>query len=66
MEERLAKTEMNAERSLDEIFYLRDQLKHLSEDRKKDVEETADFIKQNNKLRKRRVHKRVAKTVGRG
>jgi len=26
-EERLAKTEMNAERSLDEIFFMRDQLK---------------------------------------
>jgi len=45
-DERLAKSEMSVERSLDEVFYLRDQLKHLSEDRKKDVEETADFIKQ--------------------
>lgn len=37
---------MNAERALDEIFFLKDQLKNLQEERKRDVEETADFIKQ--------------------
>ena len=37
---------MNSERALDEIFFIRDQLKHLQDERKKDVEETADFIKQ--------------------
>lgn len=37
---------MNAERSLDEIFFIRDQFRQLQEERKKDVEETADFIKQ--------------------
>ena len=36
---------MNGERALDEIFFLRDQLKSLQEERKKDIEETADFIK---------------------
>jgi hypothetical protein len=36
---------MNAERALDEIFFVRDQMKHLQDERKKDVEETADFIK---------------------
>jgi hypothetical protein len=37
---------MNGERSLDELFFIRDQLKQVQEERKKDVEETADFIKQ--------------------
>lgn len=36
---------MNGERALDEIFFVRDQLKQLQDERKKDVEETADFIK---------------------
>jgi hypothetical protein len=36
---------MNSERALDEIFFLRDQLKQLQDERKKDIEETADFIK---------------------
>lgn len=46
MEEKVSKAEMNAERSLDEIFFLREQIKQLQEERKRDVEETADFIKQ--------------------
>ncbi len=37
---------MNSERALDEIFFVRDQFKQLQEERKKDVEETAEFIKQ--------------------
>ena len=37
---------MNAERSLDELFFVRDQVKQMQEERKRDVEETADFIKQ--------------------
>ena len=41
----MAKAEMNAERALDEIFYVRDQMKQISEERKRDVEETAEFIK---------------------
>jgi hypothetical protein len=45
-EERLGKTEMNSERALDEIFFIRDQFKSLQDERKKDVEETAEFIKQ--------------------
>lgn len=46
MEERLAKSEMNGERALDELFFIRDQFKQLQEERKKDIEETAEFIKQ--------------------
>jgi hypothetical protein len=46
IDERLAKSEMNSERALDEIFFVRDQFKQLQEERKKDVEETAEFIKQ--------------------
>ena len=45
-EERLAKSEMNAERALDELFFIREQLKQLQEERKRDIEETAEFIKQ--------------------
>ena len=37
---------MSAERALDEIFYIREQVKQMQDERKKDVEETADFIKQ--------------------
>ena len=40
------KTEMSSERALDEIFFLKEQLKSLQDERKRDVEETADFIKQ--------------------
>jgi hypothetical protein len=36
---------MNSERALDEIFFIRDQFKQLQDERKKDVEETAEFIK---------------------
>ena len=46
VDEKVTKAEMNADRALDEIFFIRDQLKQIQEDRKKDVEETADFIKQ--------------------
>lgn len=49
----MAKIEMNSERALDEIFFLRDQIKLMQEERKKDVEETAEFIKSlinNNKM----------------
>lgn len=45
-EERLSKSEMNSERALDEIFFMREQFKQLQEERKKDIEETAEFIKQ--------------------
>jgi len=38
--------EMTADRALDEGYYLKDQVKHLQEERKKDVEDTAGFIKQ--------------------
>ena len=36
---------MNSDRALDEIFFIRDQIKQMQEERKRDVEETADFIK---------------------
>lgn len=41
----MGKAEMNSERALDEIFFVRDQFKLLQDERKKDVEETAEFIK---------------------
>jgi hypothetical protein len=45
VDERLGKSEMNSERALDEIFFIRDQFKQLQEERKHDIEETAEFIK---------------------
>ena len=36
----------NAERALDEVYYFREQMKSMQEERKRDVEETADFINQ--------------------
>lgn len=44
-EERLQKAEMHSERALDEIFFVRDQFKQLQEERKQDVQETAELIK---------------------
>ena len=38
--------EMNTDRALDEIYSFKEQLRLLSEERKRDIEETADFIKQ--------------------
>lgn len=46
VEERLQKAEMHSERALDEIFFVRDQFKQLQEERKQDVQETAELIKQ--------------------
>ena len=36
----------NAERALDEVYYFREQMKSMQDERKRDVEETADFINQ--------------------
>jgi len=36
---------MHSERALDEIFFVRDQFKQLQEERKQDVQETAELIK---------------------
>lgn len=46
MEDKLSKTEMNGERAMDEIFFIKEQLKHVQEERKKDVDDTANYIKQ--------------------
>lgn len=46
VEERLSRVEAVSERTHDEGALLRDQLRSLQEERKRDVEETAEFIKQ--------------------
>lgn len=46
LEERLGKVECVGDRAQDEAAYLREQLRALQEERKRDVEETAEFIKQ--------------------
>lgn len=46
LSERIEKCELNGERSLDEILAYKEQLRQLQEERKRDIEETADFIKQ--------------------
>ena len=38
--------DINGERALDEIYSMKEQVRLLSEERKRDIEETADFIKQ--------------------
>jgi hypothetical protein len=43
--ERLEKNEILIERSMDEIFQNKERIKLLQEDRKRDIEDTADFIK---------------------
>lgn len=46
MTERLEKAELNGDRALDEIYSFKEQMRQLQDDRKRDIEETADFIKQ--------------------
>lgn len=46
MDERLTRAESTAERAVEEGRTNRDQFRALQEDRKRDVEETAEFIKQ--------------------
>ena len=43
--ERLDKIEFSAERTLDEISSYKEMLRQLQDERKRDIEETADFIK---------------------
>lgn len=43
-DEKLAKAVANSERALDELYYFRETMKTMQEERKKDVEDTADFI----------------------
>lgn len=45
MIERLEKNEILMERAMDEIFQNKERIKLLQDDRKRDIEETADFIK---------------------
>lgn len=45
MTERLEKAELNGDRALDEIYSFKEQMRQLQDDRKRDIEETADFIK---------------------
>lgn len=44
--ERLDKNEISGERALDEIVQFKETIRHLQDERKRDIEETADFIKQ--------------------
>lgn len=44
--DRVDKLEISGERAIDEIVAFKEQLRQLSEERKRDIEETADFIKQ--------------------
>lgn len=46
VQERLEKAELSGERALDEICAYKEQLRQLQDERKRDIEETADFIKQ--------------------
>ena len=46
MNDRLQKVELNGQRALDEIFGYNEQIRQLQEERKRDIEETADFIKE--------------------
>lgn len=44
--DQIEKVDMNGEKALDEIYTFKEQLRLLQEERKRDIEETADFIKQ--------------------
>lgn len=46
LEERFSKSESLSERAMDELFFLKEQSKHLQDVHKKDIEETSEFIKQ--------------------
>jgi hypothetical protein len=41
----LEKNEILMERAMDEIFQNKERIKLIQDDRKRDIEETADFIK---------------------
>jgi len=45
LDDKLLKSDVQLERALDELQYVKDQFRSLQDDRKRDVEETADFIK---------------------
>lgn len=44
--EKLEKNEMVIERAMDEIFQFKERIKLMQDERKRDIEDTADFIKQ--------------------
>lgn len=46
MQEKLDRADINSEKALDEIYQFKEQIRHLQDERKRDIEETADFIKQ--------------------
>ena len=46
LNERIHKLELNSQRALDEIFGYNEQIRQLQEERKRDIQETADFIKE--------------------
>lgn len=60
-DERLQKAETTSERAVDELYYMKDQFKQMQDDRKKDVEETAEFIKQIISAGKQEWQREVAK-----
>jgi hypothetical protein len=41
----LEKNEMMIERAMDEIFQYKERIKIMQDERKRDIEDTADFIK---------------------
>lgn len=45
MQEKLDRADINSEKALDEIYQFKEQIRHLQDERKRDIEETADFIK---------------------
>ena len=42
----MQKLETVAERYQDDLYFMKDSFKQLQEERKRDIDETADFIKQ--------------------
>ena len=44
--ERIDKIDIDNERALDEIYSFKEQMRLLQDERRRDIEETADFIKQ--------------------
>ena len=45
MNERIEKFDMNNERVLDDIYTFKEQIRLVQDDRKRDIEDTADFMK---------------------
>lgn len=45
IQEKLEKNEINCQKALDEINASKEQLRHFQTERKRDIDETADFVK---------------------